>query len=99
MGKSLGGYRAITSLACRALGRYRSGRAGAGHRTQTRADDHAAQHGVVGVHSHRTDACDYRSSVPRHDLWTTKINDKHLKRVIDTPVDPANKALGINVHY
>jgi len=67
MGRSLGRYRATTDPHCRALGRYRSGRAGAHHRKQTCAHGHAAHRGD-GDHHHRTDACDCRTSVRRHEI-------------------------------
>ena len=62
MGRTLGRYRAPTAPHCRARGRYRSGR--------------AARHGD-GDHLHRTDACDCRSSVRRHDLSTSSIKKKY----------------------
>src|ERR1700682_5769862 len=79
MGRSLGEYRTVAAAHCRGLGRYPSGGAATHHRTQTRADGHAAQRGV-GVLSHRTDARDYRGSVSLHYLGTATFKKKNAIR-------------------
>src|SRR5216683_7162547 len=63
----------------RTLDRYHAGSAAESHcchRTQTRADDHAARRGDGdgdgdGDHYHRTDACDFRNFLRRHEIGGT----------------------------
>ena len=66
MGRSLGRYRVTPN--CLALGGYRPGHAAAArHRSQIRADGHAARRDD-GDHRHHTDACNRRVSVHRHEI-------------------------------
>src|ERR1700732_688316 len=68
MGKSLGGYRAITITSCRAPGPYRSVLATARHRAQIPADGLPTRRPGVGFHRLRTDARHYRDFVPARSM-------------------------------